>query len=307
MNYLFFDCECANSFNKISKICSIGYCLTDPMFNLIKKEDIIINPQSMFDKHLLNNKNEVHLSYSKSKFTKASNFKKHYPKLKELFLSNVLVFGFSLDNDIKFLLDAYKRYNLEIINFRYVDVQQIYKKYSKETFNTSLNKSLLELGIDISNEVHHKSDDDAYMTMLVLKKIIEVTGKSLLELLDMYQIKILSVKDFVNKKEERERLKEEKKRLYLENKNKLNLLNKLYDNKNPNSKSLLYNGLTFSFSSSSTKNADKALMAQNIIYENSGITTRYYSDGVVLIIGKENVKKLEEDGIRYIKIDEILG
>ena len=48
MKYVFFDIECSNSFVESSKICSFGYVLTDEKFNIIKKEDIFINPSGKF-------------------------------------------------------------------------------------------------------------------------------------------------------------------------------------------------------------------------------------------------------------------
>ncbi len=308
MNYLFFDCECANSFNKISKICSIGYCLTDIEFNLIKKEDIIINPESSFDYHLFSDKSDIHLSYTKKEFYNNKNFKMHYKELKKLFTSNVLVFGFSLENDLKFLLDAYKRYNLDVINFSYVDVQEVYRKYSMQSSNISLNKALIEMGVDISNETLHKSDDDAYITMLLLKKIINKSNKKLLELLDKLDIKIKSMTDFIKQKEERERIKEEKKEKYKENKNKLSNLLELYGKSNPNPVSKKYEGLKFSFSNSVINSPDSAIVAQKLIYDNAGITIRNYEDDTILILfGKENTKKLDEKGIKHINIAHILG
>ena len=35
--YLFFDCECANCFDGIGKICSLGYVLADDELNIIEE------------------------------------------------------------------------------------------------------------------------------------------------------------------------------------------------------------------------------------------------------------------------------
>ena len=48
MKYLFFDIECAGVFKNVAKICAFGYCLTDEKFNILEKEDILINPQGGF-------------------------------------------------------------------------------------------------------------------------------------------------------------------------------------------------------------------------------------------------------------------
>ena len=46
--YLFFDIECACVFKDTAKICAFGYRLTDEHFNILEKEDILINPKVKF-------------------------------------------------------------------------------------------------------------------------------------------------------------------------------------------------------------------------------------------------------------------
>ena len=54
MKFVFFDIECANYINDMFTICTFGYTITDEHFNVIKKEDILINPKSKFNKIVLN-------------------------------------------------------------------------------------------------------------------------------------------------------------------------------------------------------------------------------------------------------------
>ena len=54
MKYLFFDIECSIVSKTSAKICAFGYCLTDEKFNILEKEDILINPQGGF--HLTDRK-----------------------------------------------------------------------------------------------------------------------------------------------------------------------------------------------------------------------------------------------------------
>ena len=44
--FLFFDCECANCFDGIGKICSLGYVLADDELNVI--ESSIINLRKIY-------------------------------------------------------------------------------------------------------------------------------------------------------------------------------------------------------------------------------------------------------------------
>lgn len=48
MNYVFFDIECACVYKDVAKICVFGYCICDEKFNILKKEDILINPNGKF-------------------------------------------------------------------------------------------------------------------------------------------------------------------------------------------------------------------------------------------------------------------
>ena len=53
MKYVFFDIECANYIDDVFTICTFGYTITDSEFNIIKQEDILINPCSPFNKIVL--------------------------------------------------------------------------------------------------------------------------------------------------------------------------------------------------------------------------------------------------------------
>lgn len=309
MKYLFYDCECANSFDKISKICSLGYVLTDEKFNVIKKEDILINPEDIFDYHLFSKKSHIHLAYDKKDFYNSPNFKERYPMLKKMFESNdVLVFGFSLDNDIKFLLDGCKRYELEPIQFNYADVQEIYKQYSNDSLKTSLDSAIngLEIKVDLFNL--HKSDDDAFFTMKVLEKIYFNSNLSSMdELFNKYNIKIKSVDDFIKASIIRKQKKEAAKEAY---KNKINLLHELdhlYEKVNSNS-GKRFEGEVYCFSKQVIQFAEKAIKAQKLIYDEGGKTIRNYADGAIVILGhKEKEKEYLNNNIKYIWIDDLLG
>ena len=68
MEYIFFDIECANCFQGRGKICSFGYVITDESFNVISKNDILMNPHSRF--HLCGHGNHpgITLGYDEKTF-----------------------------------------------------------------------------------------------------------------------------------------------------------------------------------------------------------------------------------------------
>ena len=48
MNYIFFDIECANCEGGQAKICSFGYVVTNEAFEVLEKEDLLVNPRAPF-------------------------------------------------------------------------------------------------------------------------------------------------------------------------------------------------------------------------------------------------------------------
>lgn len=170
MNYVFFDIECANCFDGNGKICSFGYVLTDRFFNIIKKEDWVINPKAPF---MLRHKGKecIKLAYSKNEFRNAPDFQYFYRRIKALLTSpDNIVFGYASENDANFLRSECERYILPCINFTSYDVQRMLRYEIKSKNMISLASAQAMLGIFCRQEIH-KSDDDSLMTLQVLKNL----------------------------------------------------------------------------------------------------------------------------------------
>ncbi len=185
MQYLFFDIECANCDGGNGKICSFGYVLTDENFNEKEKEDIIINPRSPFRLKGWGKKTYIELAYPQEEFAKAPVFSEFYDRIKSLlFGEDKLIFGYAPENDAGFLRSEFERYGLATVNFVFYDVQRIFKhaEGSEGGNLCSLSAACEKLGID-TEFITHKSCDDAYATMLVLKKLCENKGKTASELI----------------------------------------------------------------------------------------------------------------------------
>lgn len=301
MKYLFYDCEGANSFDKVSKICSLGYVLCDEKFNIIKKEDLTINPEDIFDYHLYDKKYDVNLFYPKSVFYNSPTFKERFDQIKELFTGNTIVVGFSILNDIKYLADACKRYNLRMFDFKYLDIQEIHRKVKGYDHVLGLDDTMKDLEIDISNIVCHKSDDDAYMTYLIYKKIFESLNLSTVDFLDKFKYKTYN--DYLNEKKLREEKKELRKIEYLKRKELVLSLDKLYEKEKEYGH---LKGMKYAFSKRVSKYINEALNIQKYIYDNGGVTYRDYRDGYILIIDKdEDSKEYDLNNIKYIRYDMI--
>ncbi len=183
MKYLFFDIECANCYNNCAKIFSLGYCVTDENFNLLHdKEDVLINPRDRFDWYVA----KKMMAYPREIFASFPPFPEFYERFREMFEDpETVVIGYAVTNDVHFLQDDCKRYGLTPFTYRFYDVQQIYARQPENNTAKNLEDSLLSwCGIEPENL--HRSDEDAYNTMLILKAIARYHGKNLPELLEMY-------------------------------------------------------------------------------------------------------------------------
>ena len=177
-SYVFFDCECANTFDGVGKICSLGFVVTDDELNVIESEDVVMNPECEFDWYLFSGKGDCQLAYSKDYFRVKPNWEAYYKDIKKLLTTgNRFIAGFAVSNDVGFVNSACERYNQDYIQFRAFDVEKLLNKaYGQK-------KKLKEwaefMGVNLAKFQSHKSVDDAMMTMLCLKKVCEQQNLSM--------------------------------------------------------------------------------------------------------------------------------
>ena len=180
-SFLFFDCECANCFDGEGKICSLGYVLTDDEFNIIEKQDVVMNPKCKFDWYILSAKNKCQLAYSKDYFRAQPDFGAFYKDIKKLFTSgNRKIFGFAVDGDVSFINTACERAGVDYIQFASMDLRPVFESSYNEKMK--LKEWCEYLKIDVSDFTAHRSVDDAEMTMLCCKELckkLEITGDEL--------------------------------------------------------------------------------------------------------------------------------
>ena len=104
MKYLFFDIEGANCYNYISKMCTFGYVLTDEKYNVKSKIDVVMNPESPFDKHIIK---EQMNAYPLAMYNSRPPFGYFYKSIKNILETpEQLIIGWSIDNDVKYIYDA---------------------------------------------------------------------------------------------------------------------------------------------------------------------------------------------------------
>ncbi len=170
MKYLFFDIECADGGK--ATICSFGYVIADMDFKIIKREDIIINPEGRFFLTGRAGRPDVELAYPIERFKKAPTFPTFYNKIKALVENEeYYIVGHSIGDDVTYLNKVCARYDLEPFKFSYFDAQRMYRELSGEKRQKSLEDALLSLGVEDKFR-SHQSVEDARATMLLLKALL---------------------------------------------------------------------------------------------------------------------------------------
>lgn len=171
MKYLFFDIECADGGK--ATICSFGYVIADMDFKIIKREDIIMNPEGHFFLTGRAGRPDVPLAYPKETFFRSPNFPKFHSKLKALLENEeYYIIGHSIGDDVNYLNKACKRYGLEPFKFSYFDTQRMHRELSGNNKSISLEHALETYEITESFR-YHQSVEDARATMFLLKALLE--------------------------------------------------------------------------------------------------------------------------------------
>lgn len=169
------------------KICEFGYVLCDDKFKILKDEDILINP-GKGGSFTNNHRGDFKYSHPLYEYYKAKEYPKYYELIKNLILDeDTIVFGFSITLDVSSIKIANYKYNLEDYEYRIFDVQKCFPEYKESKIKLSLDYLFRQYYNDDENYygiVNHQPDDDAYMTMLVLKKLLDENNQTLKEFIE---------------------------------------------------------------------------------------------------------------------------
>ena len=183
MKYLFFDIECANCYQNCAKIFSLGYVVTDENFNILHPmEDVLINPRDRFDWYGA----KKMMAYPREIFKDMPPVPDFYERFREMFEDeDTMVVGYAVTNDVHFLHDDCRRYGLAPFTYKFYDVQQLYARQPVNNTAKNLEDSLLSW-CNIEPQNLHRSDEDAYHTMLIMKAIAAYHGTDLPGLMEMF-------------------------------------------------------------------------------------------------------------------------
>ena len=166
MKLLFFDMEFADG--KVpGSIYSLGYLMTDENFEIIRPQtDLIINPDSTWNDYVAKNI----LAYPMEVFDGAPKFSEVYEEIKSLFDEADIAVGFSVKNDTRELRRDCERYGLEPIRFFHFDTEQLCRMMPSHKEARGLGKCV-KAWCGVIPENQHRSDGDAYATMLLMRAV----------------------------------------------------------------------------------------------------------------------------------------
>lgn len=297
-SFVFFDCECANTFDGVGKICSLGYVVADDDLNVLESEDVVINPECEFDWYLFSGKGGCQLAYSKDFFRIKPNWESYYKEIKKLFTTgNRYVLGFAVGNDVGFVNSACERYNEDYINFRAFDIEPLLAQIYGEKHK--LSEWAEKLGVNVVKYQTHKSVDDAMMTLLCLKKVCMEKDVSVESLLSEHKDLFISSEQMLIQQEERAYRKEMTEKI-----------KRLYGKKSPKPGHKTVLNQKFEFDHKLLKDVDTAFVLIKKIYDNGGVTYEHATgSGNVVCLEEpspEFAKKIENRGLKVMLLEELM-
>lgn len=179
MKILSFDIESVTGSHTDGSMCTFGYCIADENFSILTEKDIVMRPYTK------RYETKIKLHYEKSFIKAQPKFPEFYDEISSLLKQADYIIGFSVMNDVEFLNSACQSYGLDKIEYSFLDVQLLYKTIYKKPTMSGLEKIAEELGVEYKA---HRSDEDARVTLLVLKHLCEKEGVTLAELIRKYCI-----------------------------------------------------------------------------------------------------------------------
>ncbi len=195
MKYVFFDIECACVFKNVAKMCAFGYVVTDEKFNLLEREDILLNPRGKF--HLTDRRGGegLVLPYEYEDFKKYPVFPAEYRRIKELLEDKeAYVLGHATLNDVNYLNLETKRYKLPSFRFAFYDTQFFWMNVTGEYgHQVGLGVMAEELGVEFTP---HRAVDDAYATMRVCEALCKREGVDVKGLIERYAVRGGRIEDY---------------------------------------------------------------------------------------------------------------
>lgn len=193
MKYLAFDIEAANGY-KLYSICSIGIVIADENFTVLEKTNIWINPKSVYNLNGTRKNVGIDLHLDKALLDSSPDFSEVYPRIRSLLTNpEYTVIGHAVDSDVRMLNAACRHYGLPSIDFEFLCTQLLYRLYTGGKEVRALSKIAADLGIEY---MEHNSEDDAWMSLMTLKFLVEDSKMSTSQLVSKYHVRRGSNENF---------------------------------------------------------------------------------------------------------------
>lgn len=183
MEYLFFDLEFATQEHGKSKICEFGYVITNEKFEVLERDNFIINPNIRDSEWNLTVLSEI-LTKSKIVYENGYTFDECYLDIKDIFEEVDMVFGHTTYCDAKAINDELQRYEFPPIDFVFYDVCELYKYYAKTDRSYSVSDIVKKLDM-IGEDSLHDAGTDAFNTMLILKGLCQKMNINATQLIEL--------------------------------------------------------------------------------------------------------------------------
>ena len=195
MEYVFFDIECACVYKNVAKICVFGYCVCDEQFHILKKEDILINPNGKF--HLTDRGGgRDRVAIRLRGVQKIPRFSRRFIPRSNSFSKGRTSWCSAMPPSmtVKYLCLETRRYKLPSFTFRFADTQILYMAMT-ETYDRQAGLEALTQIFEI-DYTPHCAADDAYATMRIAQEMCERDKCSLPELLKKYSIRFGKIENY---------------------------------------------------------------------------------------------------------------
>ena len=179
MNILSYDIESVSGSHTDGSMCSFGFVKSDETFAVLEQKDLVMRP------HTKRYATQIKLHYEKAYIKAQPKFPEFYEEIKSLFSWADVIIGFSVLNDVEFLNSACEVYGLEKIEYDFIDVQLLHKLVNGKQTMAGLEKLAEEMGLEY---LAHRSDEDARLTLKVLKALCEKENLTIKDLLRKYGV-----------------------------------------------------------------------------------------------------------------------
>lgn len=242
-----------------------------------------MNPEAPFDYYLFKKKSRIKLAYEKEFFRKQENFVYYYDQIKFLLEQpDLVIFGYSISNDIRYLHDACNRYNLPLILFNGYDAQELLNILKKHDQSIGLEKAITDFNIDLSHQIAHRSDEDAFKTMRIVQEMCNLMEMDVKQLIEIADLKALSS------------IQEQKRKLFLPTKTKVSkkprILNGYYNQEIENAFEMKLQRDTFSIAQDLQKNEETLLETLELIYNNGGIVKNKLNESKYILTANDDTR-----------------